>query len=333
MTRRVAGRSAPATLATGSPRRIWLNGELIAADAPHLGVTDRGFQLGDGVFETLRARRGLLIEWPEHCARLREGAATLELRLPYGDDELARGVRALLDAEALSGDGSDPGVEPGDAAVRITMSRGAIELRGLLPKGYETVPATVAIQAWPYAPPGADLLERGVRAITSAIRRDPASPLASIKVTSRADYVYARLEAARAGADDALFLTLEGCLSEGTTANLFCIAGARLVTPPLDAAILPGTTRNWLLSDPVVRALGFGPGEIDLRPEDLLAADEAFLSSSVAGVVPLTSYDGRPIGTGRPGPGTLALRAAREAWIDAVGGGPAWTGPRRTSPS
>lgn len=301
--------------------RVWINGELLAWDEPHLPVTDRGFQLGDGVFETLRARRGVLVEWREHCVRLHDSAAAIGIRLPYTDDELAAGVRALIDAEGLAGDGSAPGSEPGDAALRITVSRGSIERRGLLPIGYEGVIATVVIQAWPYAPPDAGLLERGVRAIASTVRRDPGSPLAGIKATSRADYVFAKLEAERAGVDDALFLTLQGRVSEGTTANVFCISEGHLLTPPIDAAILPGTTRTWLLSDPVVHALGLQPEERDLWPEDLQTADEAFLSSSVAGVVPLTTYEGRPIGTGRPGPRTLALRAAREAWIDAVSRG------------
>jgi branched-chain amino acid aminotransferase len=266
-----------------SPRNVWVNGELLAWDEPHLAVSDRGFQLGDGVFETLRARRGVLVEWHEHCARLHDSAAAIDIRLPYSDEELAAGITALLEDEDVA--------------------------------------PTVAIQAWPYAPPAADLLERGVRAVPSAVRRDPGSPLAGIKATSRADYVYAKLEAERAGADDALFLTLQGRVSEGTTANVFCITDGYLLTPPADAAILPGTTRTWLLADPVVRALGLQPQERELWPEDLQTADEAFLSSSVAGIVPLTMFDGRPIGTGRPGPRTIALRAAREAWVDAVSRG------------
>ena len=92
-----------------------------------------------------------------------------------------------------------------------------------------------------------------MRLVASAVRRDPASPLATLKTTSRADYVYARLEARRAGADDALFLTTDGHLSEGTTANIFLVRTAadgvvELATPSLDCAILPGTTRSWLLA-------------------------------------------------------------------------------------
>ncbi len=95
-------------------------------------------------------------------------------------------------------------------------------------------------------------LERGLHLVASAVRRDPSNPLATLKTTSRADYVYARLEARRAGADDALFLTIDGHLSEATTSNLFLVRTAadgvlELATPSLDCAILPGTTRSWLL--------------------------------------------------------------------------------------
>ncbi len=298
------------------PVHWWLDGRLVPAGAPALHLTDRGFQLGDGLFETLRARRGVLVEWTEHLERLHEGSAAMAIRLPDAA-VLEAAVHELLDAEGLSGPGDDR-LAPGDAAVRITVSRGSLDRRGTLPPGWDAADPTIAIQAWAYAPPPASALEAGIRAITSAVRRDPGSPLAGIKTTSRSDYVYAKLEAERARVDDALFLTIDGRVSEATSANVFAIVGDALMTPTTGAAILAGTTRTWLLGAPEVRALGLEPVERDLTPDALVAADEAFLSSSVAGVVPLVELDGRPIGSGRPGPQALAIRAAREAWVDAV---------------
>jgi branched-chain amino acid aminotransferase len=297
------------------PGSIWLDGRLVDAASPHLSVTDRGFQLGDGIFETARVRRRVVIELDEHLRRLGESAEALAIRLPFDAAGLVDGIAALLAAEGLAGYGTEE-EPPGDAAIRITVSRGPIDQRGLLPPGVEAIEATVAIQAWPYAPPPAALLDRGVRAIPSAVRRDPTSPLSGIKSISRADYVYARLEAARAGVDDALFLTIDGDLSEATSANLWLVTGRRLTTPPRSAAVLPGTTRTWLLEH--AAELGLEPHEADLRPEDLSAADEAMLSSSVAGIVPLTGYAGDGIGDGRPGPWSSTLRRAREDWIDRV---------------
>jgi branched-chain amino acid aminotransferase len=291
---------------TIGPRSVWLDDRVVDADGPHLSVFDRAFQLGDGVFETLRARGGSPTELTEHLARLRASADGLGIELS-GDteDRLARGIGELLAAEDLDG-------PTGDASIRITVSRGTVRTRGLLPIG-ETPTPTIAIQAWPVAPPPADHLEHGLHVVASAVRRDPESPLAALKTTSRADYVFARLEARRAGADEAIFLTIDGHLSEAPTANLFVVRGDELATPALACAILPGTTRSWILG--WAAAAGLRPLEGWLTTRDLAEADEAFLSSSVAGILPVTRFEGRAIGSGRPGPWTLRAREAREAFI------------------
>jgi branched-chain amino acid aminotransferase len=285
--------------------RIWLDGELVDAGTPHLSAYDRGFQLGDGVFETLRARAGRPTELPEHLARLRRSAEGLDIALDGDADErIAHGVAAILSAERL--DGPD-----GDASIRITVSRGVMAGRGLLPAGRPK--PTVVIQAWPVPPTPADHLERGLHLVISQVRRDPANPLSALKTTSRADYVYARLEARRAGGDDALFLTTDGFLSEATSANIFLVRGTELATPALGCAILPGTTRTWLLG--WASEAGLTPSEGWLTSAELASADEAFLCSSVAGVLPVTTFEGQPIGSGRPGPWTMQAREAREAFM------------------
>lgn len=297
--------------AVPQPTHVWVDGELLAADGAHLSVFDRGFQLGDGVFETLRARGGHPTELPAHLARLHRSAVGLDIALPDDIDRLLdEGIRTLLAANGLDG-------PTGDASIRVTVSRGAYRTRGVLP-AHEDVPATIAIQVWPVYPAPTDHLERGLHLITSAVRRDPQNPLATLKTTSRAEYVYARLEARRAGADDALFLTIDDHLSEGTSANIFLVRRApdevvELATPSLDCAILPGTTRSWLLD--WASRVGLRPCERRLRRHDLAGAEEAFLSSSVAGILPVTSFDGAPIGDGRPGDWTRRARADREAMI------------------
>lgn len=292
-------------------RHVWVDGRLLPADGLHLSAFDRGFQLGDGVFETLRARGGHPTELAEHIARLRRSAAGLDILLP---DDIELHVTTGI-AELLAADGHDrPG---GDASLRVTVSRGAFKGRGLLPPD-EVVRPTIAIQAWPIVPTPAGHLDGGLHVIVSAVRRDPANPLATLKTVSRADYVYARLEARRAGADDALFLTVDGHLSEGTTSNIFLVRRAsddalELATPSLDCAILPGTTRSWLLAWGA--RVGLRPIEARLDPSELAAALEAFLSSSVAGVLPVTRFAGLWIGTGLPGEWTRRARADRESMI------------------
>ena len=299
--------------AGGGPGHVWVNGALLAAGEPHLSAFDRGFQLGDGIFETLRVRGGHVTELAEHVVRLRGSADGLGIELP---DELERMVPAAI-AELLAAEGL--GGPDGDASLRITVSRGSWASRGLLPPRNERLRATIVIQAWPVVPPPADHLERGLSLVASSVRRDPRNPIVTLKTTSRADYVFARLEARGEGADDALFLTLSGHLSESTTANLFLVRRAadgvtELATPSLDCAILPGTTRSWLLR--WADGAGLRAVETWLTPDDLAAAEEAFLCSSVAGVLPVTRFGGRLIGGGVPGPWTLRARADREAFIE-----------------
>jgi len=286
-------------------RHVWIDGAIEPADARHLSAFDRGFQLGDGVFETLRARGGRPTELAEHLARLRRSAAGLDIQLASSvEADVVAGIEALLAQDGLGGD-------DGDASVRITVSRGTSAGRGLLPPDRPV--ATIVIQAWPVLPPPPDHLERGLHLIVSAVRRDPENPLVGLKTTSRADYVFARLEARRAGGDDALFLTTDGHLSEATSANVFLVRGGELATPALACAILAGTTRTWILR--WAETAGLGPVEGWLTISDLAGADEAFLCSSVAGILPVTRIDGATIGSGLPGAWTMRARAAREAFI------------------
>jgi len=286
-----------------SPSTVWINGRLEPAEAALLSVTDRGFQVGDGIFETIRVVGGRGLELPLHASRLQASAAVMAMPLP-GDllRCLGQAIADLCRANRL--DGSDAQV-----AVRVTVSRGAVDGRFLLPP--DDVRPNIVVQAWRVDPPRPESLSRGLRLAISQVRRDPASPLATVKTTSRAEFVYAQIEAHQRGADDALFLTTDGHLAEATSASLFLVEGVGLATPSLDCGILASTTREWVISSGGP-GLGLAVRQDHLTPNDLFVADEAFLTSSVAGILPVTSVDGRPIGAGTPGVWTLRLRALRE---------------------
>ena len=309
---------------------IWLNGRLVPSDVAHLSAYDRGFQLGDGVFEALRARRGVPIELEGHLARLHAGMAVLAMDLPFGDEAIAAGISELLAAEGWDGVEpwatlGEPGAEPdatvapgtpipGDAVIRITVSRGFDPTRGVSP--HPGGITTVAIQAWPFSPPTARTLNEGRRFVTSVVRRDADSPIAGIKTTSRAELVYAHLEAERAGADDAIFMTTDGRITEATTSNVLVIRSDECATPRLGTGLLAGTTRAWLVEHG--DAVGLRMVQRDIPLAEAFGADELAVCASIGGVVPVTVLDGRAIGDGRPGPRTIALRNAREEWIDHV---------------
>ena len=285
------------------PTMVWINGRLEPTERALLTVTDRGFQVGDGIFETLLVVGGQVVELPLHSSRLHASASVLAIPLP--DDlerTLIQAITGLCKANRLDGPHTR-------VAVRVTVSRGAVDRHALLPP--DVVRANMVVQAWRVDPPRPEMLSRGLALIISGVRRDPASPLATVKTTSRAEFVYAQLEAHRRGADDAVFLTTDGYLAEATTASLFLVEGAGLATASLDCGILISTTREWVISTGGPR-LGLTVRQEHLSPDDLFTADEAFLASSVAGILPIASVDGRPIGTGTPGVRTLRLRALRE---------------------
>jgi branched-chain amino acid aminotransferase len=285
------------------PSIVWFNGKLELSERALLTVTDRGFQVGDGIFETIRVVRGRVLELALHASRLQTSAAVVGIVLP--DDLEPCLDRAIADVCRANGlENSDSHV-----AVRVTVSRGPFDGRSLLPP--DDIEPNIVVQAWLVDPPSPEIFSKGLSLIISAIRRDPTSPLATVKTTSRAEFVYARLEARRNGADDALFLTTDGCLAEATSASVFLVEKVGLATPSLDCGILVSTTREWVISSGGPQ-LDLAVREDRLMPDELFAADEVFLASSVAGIVPVTRVDGRSIGAGTPGPRTLRIRALRE---------------------
>ena len=294
------------------PRHVWVDGRVLPADGPHLSVFDRGFQLGDGVFETLRARGGRPTELAEHVdAAARVGEPDSAIALPADVDRLiATGIADLLAAEDLAG-------PDGDASVRITVSRGPFRGRGLLPPdedvgGHDRDPG-LAGGAAAGRPPRA---RPAPRRIGGAPR--PGEPARGAQddvargLRLRAPRGPAGRRRRRAVPHDRR-LPVRGHDGEHLPRPSRADGAEELATPSLDCAILPGTTRSWLLGwgGRVGPAAGRGPAD----RADLAAADEAFLSSSVAGVLPVTRFAGEPIGDGLPGPWTRRARADREAMI------------------
>ncbi|MFG1419733.1 aminotransferase class IV [Xanthobacter sp. V0B-10] len=233
--------------------KLYLNGALMEAGEAHIAPGDRGFTLGDGLFETLRVRGGFLRRLPAHLARLTRGAAVLGLPLPALDFGAA--LEQVRAANALD-----------DGVLRLTVTRGSGP-RGVLPPA-EPHP-TVLITAAPMAPPPppARLI------IASVTRRNERSPLSQVKSLNYLDNILARQEAARAGADDALLLNTRERLAESTIANLFAVIDGRLVTPPVSEGALPGVMRAAVKAQ--------GAEERPLTPDDLAQAEEIFLTSSL----------------------------------------------------
>lgn len=264
---------------------MWVNGRLVSAAEAVIDARDRGWTLGDGLFETVYVRDGVAVRLFAHLARLRAGAAVLDLRLPWSDDELTDIIARTLQADDLQ-----------QAAVRITVSRGVPTTRGLLPT--PNAHPSLVVHAQPFAGYDAALRERGMRATTSRIQRNEHSPLANIKSLCYLDNILARQEAACDGADEALMLNTAGELACASAANLFVVVDGVLLTPPLSAGALPGTVRAAVLA--LAPQVGIPVEERRLRPNVWSRATEAFLSNALMGVMPLTMVDGQRVGDGTP---------------------------------
>jgi branched-chain amino acid aminotransferase len=279
-------------------RLLWVNGELLPVGEAALDPRDRGFTLGDGLFETMRVRGGAVLRIERHLSRLRAGAAVLGLSPLPEDEDLTDAITKTLAANGLT-----------EAAVRLTISRGVPKRRGLLPEP-ELRPSLV-VRAEPFAGYAAELYDRGVRAITSRIPRNEHSPLAKVKALSYLDNVLARREAAARGADEALLLNTAGQLVCASAANLFLVFDDALVTPSVASGALLGTVRELVATELAPR-VGIEVVKRVVRPEELYAASEGFLTSALLGIMPLTEVDGLPIGTGAPGSVSSGLGAELE---------------------
>ena len=267
-----------------SEPRVWVNGQPVDERGPSLSALDRGFTLGDGIFETMRARAGRVFSYDYHLARLRRGAAITRIPLPPPEELEQIIATALAD------------VPPTEwTTLRLTISRGIPRQRGLLPDPDAT--PTVVLHRSPLVPYPARVYEQGMHAITTRITRNNHSPLSSIKAVGYLENVLARQEAAAHLADEVLLRNNDGNVVCASAMNLFVVFGTSLVTPPLTSGVIPGTVRALILDELAPRA-GLKVQEGDFKAEALYSCTEAFLTNALAGIVPLTQLDTLPIGSG-----------------------------------
>ena len=165
---------------------------------------------------------------------------------------------------------------------------------------------TVLIVAGDYHPYPEQLYQRGFRTVVSSIRRNSQSPLSGLKSVNYLESILARQEARVAGVDEALCLNEKGLLAEASMSNIFLINDGILQTPGTEHGILPGVTREVVLE--LASQLAISALEKDIRLEEVYQAQEAFLTNSLMEVMPLVEVNGRPVGSGGPGPVTQRLR-------------------------
>jgi branched-chain amino acid aminotransferase len=281
---------------------VWVNGQRLAPDAPQVSARDRGFTLADGLFETMLLHNGKVFRLEPHLARLRAGLRVLAIPEPPD-------VRVWVDAAVQAA-----WVEHG--VVRLTVTRG-IGPGGLIPP-LDPRP-TVVLIVTPSPPPDRTVYEQGLSVHVASGRRNEHAATAGLKTIAFTDGIAATIEAQRAGADEALLLDVAGHCCEAAASNLFAVSGGTVRTPPLTCGPLAGITRAAVLE--LAATCGIRAEERIVVPDELAAADEAFLTSSFRGIAPLVRMDGSDIGGGEPGPLTRRLMAAYASLVQTECGG------------
>ncbi len=276
--------------------KIWMDGELVAWEDAKVHVLTHSLHYGSGVFEGIRAyttsRGPAVFRLTEHIDRLFASASIFMIDIPFTPAELVEAVKDTVRVNGL------------DACyIRPIVYLGYGEM-GLNPL---PCPVNVTIAVWPWGTYlGDEGLRRGVRLkVSSWQRHDPnAVPVAAKGTGMYVNSSLAKVEALKAGYDEAILLSPQGYVSECTGENLFVVKHGRLLTPPVAAGALEGITQDTVVT--IARDQGYEVAEANLLRTDLYLAEEAFLTGTAAEVVPIRSVDDREIGA--PGPITKAVQ-------------------------
>ncbi|HEY2826579.1 MAG TPA: branched-chain-amino-acid transaminase, partial [Pirellulales bacterium] len=272
----------------------YINGALLQKDDAKISVYDHGLLYGDGVFEGMRSYGGKVFRLEQHLVRLWNSAKAIWLEIPVNKEAMAKAVNDTLAANGIK-----------DGYIRLVVTRGAGTL-GLDPNRCsdpQIIIITDKIELYPE-----DFYRNGLEIVTaSTMRNNPAALNPRIKSLNYLNNILAKIEGLKAGCIEALMLNQKGEVAEATGDNIFLVRRGILQTPPLDAGILEGITRDAVIE--LSREAGIEVREMPLTRHDVYIADECFLTGSAAEVIPVVKIDSRAIGDGKPGPITRDLIA------------------------
>ena len=279
---------------------IYLNGSLIPRSKSKISTFDHGFLYSYGLFETMRAYNRKIFRLDRHLARLQKSAKVLNLDSKLAEFSLSQACYEVLEANKLA-----------QARVRLTVSAGDGDIT---PNPDTCQNITVFIAARSIAHTSNEKYHIGFKAVLSSYLRNSQSPLSGMKSTAYLDNVLAKQEARAAGADEAIMLNERGHVAEGSSSNIFLVKGKLLITPGIESGILPGITREAVLE--LSQSSGIEAIERDVELTELVEAEEAFLTSSIIEIAPLTWLDNKPIGTNQKGPLTQEITSAYRKLVE-----------------
>lgn len=279
--------------------QVWINGRYYDKLDAKVSVYDHGLLYGDGIFEGIRVYGGKVFRHAQHIERLYESAQAIALAIPMTPAEMTKAVEETVAKNNKV-----------DGYIRLVVTRGAGSL-GLDPRKCE--PAVIIIvddiSLYPK-----ELYENGLEIITSSYTRPHNNALSPrVKSLNYLNNILAKIEAIRAGCLEAIMLNQAGEVAECTGDNIFVVKGGVLKTPPPEAGILQGITRDFVLE--LATKVGIPAKECALTRHDVYTADEVFLTGTAAEVIAVTKVDGRTVGAGKQGPLTKKLRDAFTAAV------------------
>jgi len=268
------------------------------ADAT-VSARDAGLLLGAGLFETLRTYGGQPFRLDRHLARLRASGHVFRIPVKESDPQVSEIIARLVQVNGVP-----------DARVRITATRGPLteELAD------EEVPrATLLVTAGPMTPYPKEFYDRGASVVVSDIHANPTDPTVYHKTTGYLRNLLALRDAHRARAAEAILFNTRNHLAEGTVSNVFLVKSGRLLAPPVEEGLLPGITRATVLE--LAAQVGVPAEQKVLTVQDLLDADEVFLTNSIMEVMPVVRIEQHEVGAAAPGPITRRLAEAYRACV------------------
>ena len=272
--------------------RIYLNGKLVDKDKAVISVFDHGLLYGDGVFEGIRSYNSLVYKLKEHIDRLYRSAEAIELKIPMTKADMIKTVLETLKANGLK-----------DAYIRLVVTRGPGDL-GLDPRKCKVPTVFIITDKISLYPK--EFYQNGLAIITAKTRRNLITALnPKIKSLNYLNNILAKIDAIKAGVEEAIMLTYNDYVAECTGDNIFIISGGRLITPPADVGILEGITRDVVIG--LAQKMEIGFEEKMIKIENVYTASEVFLTGTAAEIIPVTTIDNRRISGGKPGEVTKRL--------------------------
>lgn len=273
--------------------KIWFNGEMVDQADAKVSVYDHGLLYGDGVFEGIRAYSGRVFQEEAHLARLYESARSIRLEIPYDAQALSKAMYQGLEVNGFT-----------DAYIRLVATRGPGDL-GLDPRKCPRPNVFCIVDRIALYPE--QMYDKGLEIIVAShIKNHPNATPPRVKSLNYLNSVLGKIEANDAGCLEAVMLNHLGFVAECTGDNIFIVKNGTVLTPPTEAGILEGITRDVVMK--LCEREGIACFEKNLVRHDLYTADECFLTGTAAEVIGVTRIDGRPIGDGSVGPTARRLK-------------------------